>query len=211
MQSIKSSSQYNHHPTRVFFLYALVALANLVPNFSFGKSDTKTMNLETATFAGGCFWCTEAVYQSFEGVKSVTSGYMGGHTAHPTYHEVSKGDTGHAEVIQIEFDPSVVSFESLVDVFWEAHDPTTLNRQGADIGTQYRSAVFYHSEEQKRIAENSKAKAQEKFKSPIVTEITKASSFFKAEAAHQDFYSNNKAYPYCRVVIAPKLRKLGIK
>jgi len=169
------------------------------------------MGLETATFAGGCFWCTEAVFENIDGVKSVVSGYMGGETIDPTYEEVCRGDTGHAEVIQLEFDPSVVSFEDLVDVFWQAHDPTTLNRQGADIGTQYRSAIFYHSEEQKQTAAASMARAQADFKDPIVTEITEASKFYNAEGYHQDFYSNNKSYPYCRVVITPKLKKLGME
>ncbi len=169
------------------------------------------MNLETATFAGGCFWCTEAVYQSIDGVQSVLSGYMGGHLKDPTYKEISMGDTGHAEVIQIEFDASKVKFEELADIFWQAHDPTTLNRQGADIGTQYRSAIFYHSEEQKAAAEASMKKAQAKFNDPIVTEITAATEFYEAEDYHQDFYSNNKSYPYCRAVITPKLKKLGIE
>jgi len=195
----------------MFSFFALAAITTLVPNSSFATTVSKTMNLETATFVGGCFWCTEAVYQSLEGVKSVEAGYMGGHTTNPTYKEVCMGDTGHAEVIQIEFDPSVITFRELVDVFWQAHDPTTLNRQGADIGTQYRSAIFYHSEEQKTAAEASKTQAQSKFQDPIVTEITAAGPFYKAEDYHQDFYSNNKNYPYCRVVITPKLKKLGIE
>lgn len=190
--------------------FALAGFASLVPNALFAKDASKSMNLETATLAGGCFWCTEAVYERLDGVHSVYSGYMGGHTENPTYKEVSQGDTGHAEVIQIEFDPSVISYESLVDLFWEAHDPTTLNRQGADIGTQYRSAVFYHSEQQRTAALASKERAQSKFRDAIVTEITEADTFYKAEDYHQDFYDNNKNYPYCRVVITPKLKKLGM-
>lgn len=213
-------SQHNLSTTvkpGLFRLFALAVMATLVPNFTFANThndsdhhNTNNMGLETATFAGGCFWCTEAVFENIDGVKSVVSGYMGGETIDPTYEEICKGDTGHAEVIQLEFDPSVVSFEELVDVFWQAHDPTTLNRQGADIGTQYRSVIFYHSEEQKQTAAVSLARAQADFKDPIVTEITEAGKFYKAEGYHQDFYSNNKSYPYCRVVITPKLKKLGM-
>lgn len=198
----------------LFLTFTLAAIASLVPNLAFTKTDTNnthTMNLETATFAGGCFWCTEAVYESIDGVNSVVSGYMGGHLKDPTYKEISMGDTGHAEVIQIEYDASKVKFEELADIFWQAHDPTTLNRQGADVGTQYRSAIFYHGAEQKAAAEASMKKAQTNFKDPIVTEITAATEFYEAEDYHQDFYSNNKSYPYCRAVITPKLKKLGIE
>lgn len=171
----------------------------------------KAMDKETATFAGGCFWCTEAVFESVEGVSNVKSGFMGGHKANPTYKEVTTGSTGHAEVIHFEYDPSVVSYEELVDLFWQAHDPTTLNRQGADVGTMYRSAIYYHSDKQKEVAEASRDAAQPNFKNPIVTEITGASEFWEAENYHQDFYENNRNYPYCRVVIRPKLKKLGIE
>ncbi len=166
---------------------------------------------EVATLGAGCFWCTEAVIQRVEGVLTSTSGYMGGHTENPTYKDICTGTTGHAEVIQVEFDPSVISFAEVLDIFWQLHDPTTLNRQGADVGTQYRSAIFYHSEEQKTIAEKSKAAAAPKFEDPIVTEISPASTFYKAEDYHQDYYNQNKFAGYCRVVISPKLKKLNLE
>ncbi len=166
---------------------------------------------EVITFGAGCFWCTEAVFQQQPGVISVTSGYMGGTVKNPTYEEVSGGDTGHAEVSQIVFDPKKTSLEKLLQVFWHAHDPTTLNRQGADTGTQYRSAIFYNTDEQKQIAEKSKAEMGKIFEDPIVTEITKAGDFWPAENYHQDYYRLNKGRnPYCSIVIAPKLKKLGL-
>ncbi len=174
---------------------------------------TDSPELETITFGAGCFWCVEAVYQRLDGVESAVSGYMGGHLENPSYKDVCTGTTGHAEVVQIKFDPSVTSLETLVDFFWEAHDPTTLNRQGADVGTQYRSAIFYQTEEQREIAEASKAKANAsgKFSRPIVTEITEAGTFYPAENYHQEYYDLNKSYPYCRAVITPKLKKLGLE
>lgn len=165
---------------------------------------------EKATLAGGCFWCLEAVYKRITGVQEVVSGYAGGHVANPTYKEVCTGQTGHAEVVQIEYDPTVISFEQILDLFWEAHDPTTLNRQGADVGTQYRSAIFYHNEEQRSAAEKSKSKAQEEFSDPIVTEISELEVFYPAEEYHQDYYDLNPQAGYCRVVIEPKLKKLGL-
>ena len=164
---------------------------------------------ETATFGGGCFWCTEAIFKSLKGVESVESGYSGGKTKNPTYQEVCTGETGHAEVIQIKFDPKVISFRELLEVFWETHDPTTLNRQGADVGTQYRSAVFYHSPEQKEAAEKYKAELNKElvFKVPIVTEITAFDKFYKAENYHQDYFANNRAQGYCQFVIVPKIDK----
>lgn len=164
---------------------------------------------ETATFGGGCFWCTEAIFKSLKGVETVESGYSGGKSPHPTYREVCSGETGHAEVIQITFDPAVISFRELLEVFWETHDPTTLNRQGADVGTQYRSAVFYHSPEQKEIAEKYKAELNKEnvFDKPVVTEITPFDKFYKAEAYHQDYYNNNSTQGYCQIVIVPKLEK----
>jgi peptide-methionine (S)-S-oxide reductase len=167
-----------------------------------------TNKTESATFGGGCFWCMEAVFERLPGVKSVVSGFAGGHTANPTYEQVCAGDTGHAEVTQIEFDPAKISYEKLLDVFWQAHDPTTLNRQGADEGTQYRSIILYHSEAQKLAAEKSKAGAQKIFKHPIVTEIVPFAKFFKAENSHQEYYDNHSSAPYCQMVIAPKLEKL---
>ena len=165
---------------------------------------------EKATLAGGCFWCLEAVYKRITGVLEVTSGYAGGHVANPSYKEVCTGQTGHAEVVQIEYDPSVISFDQILDLFWEAHDPTTLNRQGADVGTQYRSAIFYHNEEQRKAAEESKKAAQGSFSDPIVTEITELGDFYPAEDYHQDYYDLNPRAGYCRVIIEPKLKKLGL-
>ena len=167
-------------------------------------------NYETATLGAGCFWCVEAVFQDLKGVQRVVSGYTGGETPNPTYREICGGDTGHAEVIRITFDPQVISFEELLYVFWRTHDPTTLNRQGADTGTQYRSAIFYHSDEQKEVAEKSKAEADagNLYRNPIVTEITPASKFYEAETYHQNFYKQNPNQGYCRVVIDPKVRKL---
>jgi len=167
-----------------------------------------TNTMETATLGGGCFWCMEAVYERLPGVLSVTSGYAGGHTANPTYQQVCHGDTGHAEVTQIEFDPAKISYAKLLDVFWQAHDPTTLNRQGADEGTQYRSIILCHGEAQKLAAEKSKAEAQKDFKHPIVTEIVPFVKFYPAEDHHQEYYDNNSSAPYCQIVIAPKLKKL---
>lgn len=166
--------------------------------------------IEKATFAGGCFWCVEAVFEREKGVKSVTSGYIGGETENPTYEEVCNGNTGHAEAIEILFNPEEISYERLVSLFWEAHDPTTLNRQGADVGTQYRSAIFYHSDKQKEIAEKSKAAADAsgRFRSPIVTEIAEATIFYPAEPYHQDYFQNNPNAGYSIFVIKPKLQKL---
>jgi peptide-methionine (S)-S-oxide reductase len=166
--------------------------------------------LAKATFAGGCFWCTEAVYAEIKGVKGVTSGYIGGQVPNPTYKDVCSGLTGHAEAIEIEYDPQVVSFEKLLEVFFATHDPTTLNRQGADVGTQYRSGVFYHDDEQKRVAEQVIAKldAAKVFPGKIVTEVTKASTFYPAEGYHQDYFAKNPADRYCNAVAAPKVEKV---
>ena len=166
---------------------------------------------ETATLGGGCFWCTEAEFQMLPGVKSVASGFAGGTTENPTYKEVCTGETGHAEVIQIEFDPKVVSYEKILETFWEAHDPTTLNRQGNDSGTQYRSIILYHTEAQRMAAEKSKAEAQKHFKKPIVTEIVPLKKFYKAEGYHQNYYRSNPNNPYCRLVIQPKGEKMEKK
>jgi peptide-methionine (S)-S-oxide reductase len=180
-------------------------------NFTALAQPTNTMNTnktELATFGGGCFWCMEAVFERLPGVKSVTSGFAGGHTPNPTYEQVCAGDTGHAEVTQIEFDPANLSYEKLLEVFWQAHDPTTLNRQGADEGTQYRSLILYRGEAQKLAAEKSKAAAQKNFKHPIVTEIAPFTKFYPAENYHQAYYDHNSSAPYCQIVIAPKLEKL---
>jgi peptide-methionine (S)-S-oxide reductase len=163
---------------------------------------------EKATFGGGCFWCVEAVFERVDGVTSAVSGYAGGTTVKPTYEQVCTGNTGHAEVVEITFDPKKVTYEELLNIFWSAHDPTTLNRQGADVGTQYRSVIYTHSEEQRLVAERSKREAQKDFEDPIVTEITSAGPFYKAEQYHQDYFDNNPNAAYCTFVIAPKLKKL---
>jgi peptide-methionine (S)-S-oxide reductase len=164
---------------------------------------------ETATLAGGCFWCLEAVFDELRGVEKVESGYAGGHTINPTYREVCGGATGHAEVVQITFDPQVVSFKELLQVFFTIHDPTTLNRQGADVGTQYRSAIFYDSSEQREVAEQVIAEltSEKVWDDPIVTEVTQLSEFYQAEEYHRDYYQRNPAQPYCQAVIAPKVTK----
>lgn len=166
--------------------------------------------LETAIFAGGCFWCTEALFTDLKGVETVTSGYTGGTTVNPTYREVCTGTTGHAESIKITFDPAQIAYEDLLQVFFETHDPTTLNRQGNDSGTQYRSEIFYTSEAQKKAAENfiNLLTDQKIYSSPVVTKISKASAFYEAEDYHQDYYELNKSQPYCQMVIAPKVAKL---
>jgi peptide-methionine (S)-S-oxide reductase len=173
--------------------------------------NTSTNHSDSATLGGGCFWCTEAVFQMLPGVKSVTSGYAGGTKENPTYKEVCTGGTGHAEVIQIEFDPKIVSYEKLLETFWQVHDPTALNQQGVDHGTQYRSIILYNNEAQKTAAEKSKAGAQKHFQKPIVTEIVPLKKFFKAEDYHQDYYRSNPNQPYCRVVIRPKVEKFEEK
>lgn len=160
-----------------------------------------------ATLAGGCFWCLEAVFQQLKGVSRVASGYAGGRRPNPTYEQVCTGTTGHAEVVQVEFDPAVVSYRDLLDVFFTIHDPTTLNQQGADVGTQYRSAIFFHSPEQQRDANDAIAEAQKTWDDPIVTEIVPLTQFYPAEEYHKDYYVRNPNQGYCRVVIAPKVAK----
>ena len=163
-----------------------------------------------ATLAGGCFWCLDAVYRQLRGVNDVVSGYTGGRPADPSYYEVSSGGTGHAEAVQIHFDPSVISYRDLLDIFFTIHDPTTLNRQGADVGTQYRSAIYYHSPEQKQIAEEVMAQLKDDgvWSAPIVTELKPAEAFYAAEPEHQDYFAHNPYSGYCRMVIAPKVSKL---
>lgn len=173
-------------------------------------SDTSSGKTETATLANGCFWCTEAIFQQLEGVHSVKSGYTGGKVPRPSYELVTTGTTGHAECLQIVYDPAVISFDELLEVFWETHDPTTLNRQGNDVGTQYRSAVFYHNEEQRQKASQYKKALDESgaFNSPIVTEITAFDVFYPAEDYHQNYYNNNaNKNPYCLMVVRPKVEK----
>lgn len=169
--------------------------------------------LDTATFGAGCFWCVEAVFQELKGVQSVKPGYAGGHIKNPSYKEVCTGTTGHAEVAQIIYDPSVISYEILLDVFWHTHDPTTLNRQGADVGTQYRSVIFYHNEAQHEAAKKSKLEANSSglWDGVIVTEITPLDKFYEAEDYHNNYFSNNPNQPYCNAVIAPKVKKFRQK
>jgi len=170
---------------------------------------TDTTKLEKATLAGGCFWCIETIFQDLKGVEKVESGYSGGTTKYPSYQEVCSGTTGHAEVVQVTFDPSVISYEQLLTVFFHVHDPTTLNRQGADAGTQYRSAIFYHNDEQKKTVEKVKDDITKSglWDDPIITEITEFSEFYKAEDYHQNYYKDNPEKSYCSYVIAPKVRK----
>lgn len=179
------------------------------------QNDSRNMTtperVDTAVFGAGCFWCVEAVFEQLDGVISVDAGYAGGRTVNPSYADVCSGETGHAEVARITYDPAVISFDQLLEMFWQAHDPTTLNRQGADAGTQYRSVIFYVDEEQRRSAESSKKEAQAQFDNPIVTEISPLPEYYSAENYHQDYYRNNRNAPYCQVVIRPKLKKLGLK
>ena len=175
-----------------------------------GTEKNINQNIEQATFGAGCFWCVEAVFEQLDGVIDVRSGYTGGTTENPTYEDICTGKTGYAEVIQIDFDPSLISYENLLDIFWKSHDPTTLNRQGADIGTQYRSVIFYHTEKQKETADNSKENVgkSDLYFDSIVTKITLLTKFYVAENDHQDYYRINQNAPYCQLVIKPKLDKL---
>ena len=185
----------------------------IIIGFILGETEKNiNQNIEQATFGAGCFWCVEAVFQDIEGVMDVRAGYTGGTTDNPTYEEVCSGRTGHAEVIQIDFDSSKVGYEELLDLFWISHDPTTLNQQGADVGTQYRSAIYYHSDSQKVMAEKSIDNANniKLYSNPIVTEISVLDTFYIAENYHQDYYRLNKNAPYCQLVIRPKLEKLNI-
>ncbi|MEZ5277536.1 MAG: peptide-methionine (S)-S-oxide reductase MsrA [Opitutaceae bacterium] len=170
-----------------------------------------SIQLETATLGGGCFWCLEAIFKRVPGVHQFGPGYAGGHVKNPTYRQVCEGTTGHAEVIQVTFDPAVLSYEALVDLFWEAHDPTTLNRQGPDSGTQYRSVIYTHNDAQQAIAEASRTRAAARFTDPIVTEILPLDTFYPAEDYHQDYYDRNPTAGYCVYVIQPKIEKLTAK
>lgn len=173
------------------------------------EGESSSGKLETATFGSGCFWCTEAVFQRLEGVEKVVSGYTGGHVENPTYEQVCTGLTGHAEVIQIQYDPEKISYTELLEVFWKTHDPTTPNRQGPDVGPQYRSAVFYHNDQQREQAEKYKQKldAAQIFNGPIVTEITAIEKFYAAEEYHQNYFNENRRQSYCRFLITPKIKK----
>jgi len=208
---------------QVFFLLALLgAGCHSAQNVTQRKDTTMTTTvaakdsnfittsgqMETTTLGGGCFWCVEAIFQDLKGVQKVESGYTGGHVANPTYREICTGTTGHAEVIQVTFDPAVISFKEILEIFFTFHDPTTLNRQGADAGTQYRSAIFYHSPTQKTVAEEVKKSMQEIWDDPIVTEITPLNKYYKAEDYHQNYFKENPNQAYCSIVIAPKVKKL---
>ena len=200
--------------TKYIFLFLLISLTacnKSMDNNNFKDQEIMetTTKLDTATFGSGCFWCTEAIYERVKGVQKVISGYAGGTTENPSYEQVCTGKTGHAEVCQILFDPSVVSFADLLKIFWKTHDPTTLNRQGADSGTQYRSVIFYHSDEQRKIAEHYKLELDKSgaWENPIVTEISPLTKFYSAEAYHQNYFANNPTQGYCSFVIAPKVEK----
>ncbi len=175
----------------------------------YGGTMQTNKKLEKATLGGGCFWCLEAVYQRVKGVEKVVSGYAGGHVKNPTYEQVCSDTTGHAEVVQITFDPQIISYEDILNIFWQIHDPTQLNRQGNDIGTQYRSVIFYHSEEQKQKAQLSKQNLEDEgiFSKTIVTEIVPLTNFYPAEQYHQNYFNNNPSQAYCQLVIAPKVKK----
>ena len=188
-------------------IYAAIALL-LVSSL---HAESEPMKTEKATLGGGCFWCVEAVYERLPGILSVTSGYAGGQTENPTYEQIGTGKTGHAEVVQIEYDPDKISYQKIIDLFWDAHDPTTLNRQGADVGTQYRSIILTANDDEARIAKESRDRAQTKFQSPIVTEIVPLEKFYPAEDYHQDFYRENPMHPYNLAVTRPKLKKFEAK
>lgn len=200
-------------------LYFILLSASILLSCKETKSENKkdgskpmiqeNNNYSVATFGSGCFWCTEAIFERVNGVVSVVSGYSGGKTENPTYKEVCNGNTGHAECTQITFDPKIITYDELLEIFWKTHDPTTLNRQGNDVGTQYRSVIFYHNDEQKQKAEYYKAKLNEEkiWDKPIVTEITAFDKFYQAEDYHQEYYANNPKQGYCAFVIAPKVEK----
>ena len=195
----------NHIRKYCMAKWMIALLLITITNFGF----TMNEGLEKATLGGGCFWCTEAVYQQLKGVVSVSPGYSGGHVKNPTYEEVCQGTTGHAEVVQISFNPSEVSFDEILEVFFEVHDATTLNRQGADVGTQYRSVIFYHSEEQKQAALKAieKLNAGKFLPKPVVTEVASYTQFYEAEGYHKNYFSRNPNQPYCRMVVSPKVQK----
>lgn len=186
-----------------------IVISILLLSGIYNSSLQKNKNMEIATFGSGCFWCSEAIFKQLNGVESVVSGYSGGKTKNPSYNDVCSGETGHAEVIQITFNPGIIAYKDLLEVFWQTHDPTSLNRQGADVGTQYRSVIFFHNQQQKELAEDYKKKLEEVkiFNKPIVTEISPVINFYPAEKYHQDYYNNNKFQPYCSFTITPKLDK----
>jgi peptide-methionine (S)-S-oxide reductase len=191
------------------FLTVLLSKQNNIRKKTTMTNLTSNVPLDTATFGAGCFWCVEAVFQKLEGVVSVSSGYSGGQTKNPSYEDVCSGKTGHAEVCQIAYDSKKISYDELLEAFWMSHDPTTMNQQGADVGTQYRSAIFYHNETQKELAEAYKKKLNDEhtFENPVITEINPFKEFYKAENYHQNYYNENSNKPYCMLVIRPKLDK----
>lgn len=201
--------------TLIYFLLlslsaaAIITDKNTINNYNGNTYMNDQNKLEKATFGSGCFWCTEAVFERLQGVTEVVSGYSGGDVENPSYEQVCTGTTGHAEVIQLTYNPDLVSYKELLEVFWKTHDPTTLNKQGNDVGTQYRSVIFYHNDEQKELAERYKKELDEAgiFDDPIVTEISPLTNFYKAEKYHQNYYENNPAQPYCSFVITPKIEK----
>jgi peptide-methionine (S)-S-oxide reductase len=195
----------------ILLLSALCFLLSATAGPTNTPAKAASASTDTIFLGAGCFWCTEAVFQQIPGVVSVMPGYMGGTVKNPTYEQVCSGKTGHAEVARLLYDPQKVTLEKILDVFWHIHDPTSLNRQGADFGTQYRSVIFYSSDAQRLVAEKSKTAVAKIFRDPIVTEITRAGEFYPAENYHQDYYRLHKGNPYCRLVIAPKLRKAGLK
>jgi len=216
------SKKIKQYSMKLIFTSVLVTLATMIScaqkqkakknidkDMTTNTNGTVNTATDTATFGTGCFWCTEAIFQQLEGVEKVTSGYGGGHVANPSYKEVCTGTTGHAECIQVVYDPKKITYDELLEVFWQTHDPTTLNRQGNDVGTQYRSVIFYHNNEQKEKAEKYKAELNKSgaFNNPIVTEITPFTNFYAAENYHQDYYEQNGDQPYCSLVIRPKVEK----
>jgi peptide-methionine (S)-S-oxide reductase len=209
---IKSSDMIYYSAALLFIYSTLFSCGpkqNALKNEFMAEATTDTTQLDTATFGTGCFWCTEAIFQQLDGVEKVTSGYSGGHVVNPTYEQVCEKTTGHAECLNIVYNKNKISFDELLEVFWQSHDPTTLNRQGNDIGPQYRSAIFYHTEEQKQKAESYKASLEKSgaWDKPIVTEIAPFKTFYAAENYHQNYYKNNGSQPYCYYVIRPKVEK----
>jgi peptide-methionine (S)-S-oxide reductase len=205
MTVLHSESRYGFTARLILVWVVIMCVSGVFMTDEIRAEDSSAV--AKATFGGGCFWCTEAVYAEIRGVKSVTSGYTGGRIPNPNYKQVCSGLTGHAEAVEIEYDPAVVPYEKLLEIFFATHDPTTLNRQGADVGTQYRSAIFYHDDTQKEIAKNVIEKLNESkvFPSPIVTTLEKAKVFYAAESYHQDYFTNNGYQPYCQAVVAPKV------
>ena len=190
-------------------LIAILATTDLLSNSTMHPQTPAKEDI--ATLGGGCFWCLEAVYEQLEGVHEVTSGYMGGTLENPSYEAVCSGRSEHAEVVQIRYNPAIISYAQLLDWFWDIHNPTSLNRQGADVGTQYRSVIFYHNDTQKNTAQDALKAIQQQFDKPIVTELSQASTYYKAEAYHQNYYARNSSAGYCQFVIRPKLEKLDLE